>query len=154
MKKSGFADWNTTTFTDGFASRSVISAPNSTIVVGRNMLIGGLLKVIVHQPGWVRSALNCAFACSLPRCVALDWVIHLLLSCEEPYRSDRKPARTSSEKSFGCSQAAKCPPLGSLLKWISLGYARSAQLRGAGKSSSGKTLTAVGTTTPLTPKNE
>src|SRR4029077_10158660 len=102
-EKSGFADWNTTTFTDGFASRSVISAPNSTIVVGRNMLIGGLLKGIVHQPGWVRSALNCAFACSLPRCVALDWVIHLLLSCEEPYRSDRKPARTSSEKSFGCS---------------------------------------------------
>ena len=41
---------------------------------------------------------------------------HLLLSCEEPYRSDLKPARTSSERSFGCSQAAKCPPLGSLLK--------------------------------------
>src|SRR5277367_3369702 len=40
---------------------------------------------------------------------------HLLLSCEEPYRRDRKPARTSSEKSFGCSQAAKCPPLSSLL---------------------------------------
>jgi hypothetical protein len=33
------------------ASRSVISAPNSTIVVGPNMLIGGLLKVIVHRPG-------------------------------------------------------------------------------------------------------
>ena len=31
MKKSGFADWNTTTFTVGSASRSVISAPNSTI---------------------------------------------------------------------------------------------------------------------------
>jgi hypothetical protein len=31
---------------------------------------------------------------------------HFLLSCEEPYRSDLKPARTSSEKSFGCSQAA------------------------------------------------
>ena len=31
------------------------------------------------------------------------------------FRSDLKPARTSSEKSFGCSQAAKCPPLGSLL---------------------------------------
>ena len=30
-------------------------------------------------------------------------------------RSDRKPARTSSEKSCGCSQAAKCPPLSSLL---------------------------------------
>ena len=30
-------------------------------------------------------------------------------------RSDRNPARTSSEKSCGCSQAAKCPPLGSLL---------------------------------------
>src|SRR5580700_6859525 len=50
-KKSGFADWNTTTFTDGSASSSFISAPNSTIVVGINMLIGGLLKVIVHRPG-------------------------------------------------------------------------------------------------------
>src|SRR5215471_15515110 len=59
MKKSGFADWNTTTFTDGSASRSVISVPNPTIVVGRNMLIGGLLKVIVHRPGEVRSMLNC-----------------------------------------------------------------------------------------------
>ena len=38
------------------------------------MLIGGLLKVIVHQPGWVRSVLNCAPACWLPRCVALLWV--------------------------------------------------------------------------------
>src|SRR5208283_1134018 len=59
MKKSGFADWNTTTFTDGSASRSVISAPNSTIVVGTNMLIGALLKVTVHRPGQVRSVLNC-----------------------------------------------------------------------------------------------
>ena len=31
------------------------------------------------------------------------------------YRSDRKAARTSSEKSCGCSQAAKCPPLSSSL---------------------------------------
>jgi hypothetical protein len=38
-----------------------------------------------------------------------------LCACEELYRSDLKPARTSSEKSFGCSQAAKWPPLGSLL---------------------------------------
>ena len=30
-------------------------------------------------------------------------------------RSVLKPARTSSVKAFGCSQAAKCPPLGSLL---------------------------------------
>ena len=30
-------------------------------------------------------------------------------------RSDLKPTRTSSERSFGCSQAAKCPPLSSLL---------------------------------------
>src|ERR1700730_15654095 len=75
MKKSGFADWNTTTFTDGSASRSVISAPNSTIVVGRNMLIGGLLNVTVHRPGQGRAVLNCAPACSLPRCVALDWLI-------------------------------------------------------------------------------
>ena len=33
-----------------------------------------------------------------------------------PYlRSDLKPARISSEKNFGCSQAAKWPPLASLL---------------------------------------
>jgi circadian clock protein KaiC len=37
--------------TDGSASRSVISAPNSPIVVGTNILIGGLLKVTVHWPG-------------------------------------------------------------------------------------------------------
>src|SRR6185369_7053773 len=30
-------------------------------------------------------------------------------------RSGLKPARTSSAKSRGCSQAAKCPPLSSLL---------------------------------------
>ena len=30
-------------------------------------------------------------------------------------RSDLKPARTSSEKSCGCSQAAKCPPVSTLL---------------------------------------
>jgi hypothetical protein len=42
MKKSVFADSNTTTLTDGSASRSVMRAPNSTIVVGTNMLIGGL----------------------------------------------------------------------------------------------------------------
>jgi hypothetical protein len=68
-----------------------LALPNSTIVVGTNiMLIGGLLKVTVHLPGWVRPVLNCAPARSLPRCVALDWVI--IFSCEEPYRSDRKPA--------------------------------------------------------------
>ena len=34
------------------------------------MLIGGLLKVIVHWPGWVRSMLNCAALASLaPRAV-------------------------------------------------------------------------------------
>jgi hypothetical protein len=30
-------------------------------------------------------------------------------------RSGLKPARTSWQKSFGCSQAAKCAPLSSLL---------------------------------------
>jgi hypothetical protein len=64
-----------------------------------------LLKVIVHRPGWVRSVLNCEGS----------GMAHLLFSCEEPYRSDLKAARTYSEKSFGCSQAAKCPPLSSLL---------------------------------------
>ena len=46
-------------------------------------------------------------------------------------RSDLKPVRTSSEKSCGCSQAAKCPPLATLLKWMRLWYERSVQLRGA-----------------------
>ncbi len=50
MKKSGFADWNTPNFTDGSVSSAGISVPNSTIVVGTNMLIGGLLKLIVHRP--------------------------------------------------------------------------------------------------------
>jgi hypothetical protein len=36
-------------------------------------------------------------------------------------RSGLKPTRTSSEKSSGCSQAAKWLPLGSVLKWMSLG---------------------------------
>jgi hypothetical protein len=31
------------------------------------------------------------------------------------YRTDLKPARTSSENSCGCSQAAKCPPLSTSL---------------------------------------
>src|SRR5438067_8205580 len=35
-------------------------------------------------------------------------------------RNDRKPARTSSENSCGCSQAAKCPPLARALKWMRL----------------------------------
>src|SRR5256885_9115949 len=36
-------------------------------------------------------------------------------NCE---RSDLKPSRCSRTNSSGCSHAAKCPPLGSLLKWI------------------------------------
>ncbi len=47
--------------------------------------------------------------------VPVSGMAHFLLSCEERYRSDLKPARTSSEKSFGCSHAAKCPPLLTLL---------------------------------------
>jgi hypothetical protein len=31
------------------------------------------------------------------------------------YRNDLNPARSSFTKSVGCSQAAKCPPLSSLL---------------------------------------
>src|ERR1700722_20252940 len=71
MKKSGFADWNTTTFTDGSASRSVISAPNTMIVAGTHMLIGGLLKVTVHRPGYVRSVLNCEGSGKAHSCA--DW---------------------------------------------------------------------------------
>ena len=48
------------------------------------------------------------------------------------YRSEWNPVRSSLTKLSGCSHAAKCPPFGSMLKWINLGYALSAQLRGAG----------------------
>ena len=40
---------------------------------------------------------------------------HFFPSCEKSYLSDLKPARTSSEKSFGCSQAVKWPPFGELV---------------------------------------
>ena len=40
-------------------------------------------------------------------------------------------ARISSERICGCSQAAKWPPSSTLSKRMSLGYAFSAQLRGA-----------------------
>jgi hypothetical protein len=33
----------------------------------------------------------------------------------DTYRSERIPVRTSEANSSGCSQAAKCPPLSSLL---------------------------------------
>ena len=54
------------------------------------------------------------------------------LSLDRPQRIDLNAARSSSDKISGCSQAAKWPPFSTLLKWISLGYALSAQLRGAG----------------------
>src|SRR6187402_194397 len=40
-------------------------------------------------------------------------------------------ALTSETNSSGCSHAAKWPPLGSVLKWMSFGNAFTAQLRGA-----------------------
>src|SRR5207249_5129167 len=61
--------------------------------------------------------------------------------CVRYLRSDLKPARTSSEKSCGCSHAAKWPPLSSLLWCTSLGYACSAQLCGTGCMSSVTTCT-------------
>jgi hypothetical protein len=39
---------------------------------------------------------------------------------DDQLRSGLKPARTSSENSCGCSQAAKCPPLARALKWMRL----------------------------------
>src|SRR4029453_115965 len=52
-------------------------------------------------------------------------------------RSDRKGARSSSEKSCGSSQAAKCPPLSTSLKYATFGYAFSTQLRGVRQISPG-----------------
>src|SRR5262245_27177997 len=53
--------------------------------------------------------------------------------------------RISSEKSCGSSQAAKCPPLSTALKYRRVGYAFSTQLRGAAKISPGKLVKATGT---------
>ena len=50
----------------------MISAPNSTIVEGTNMLIGGLLKVIVYRPGKVRSMLNRATLALLAASLTYD----------------------------------------------------------------------------------
>jgi hypothetical protein len=52
----------------------------------------------------------------------------------------------------GCSQAAKCPPRSTSLKYTRFVYACSTQLRGAWYISSGKTLTATGTVTFLAAK--
>src|SRR5262245_64461649 len=81
-----------------------------------------------------------------PRCQ-----IYRPAGCAE--RSVRNAARTSDESSAGCSHAAKWPPRSWTLKKISLGYANSVQLRGAGYSSSGKTLTATGMVRPLDRKS-
>ena len=68
------------------------------------MLIGGLLKVIVHWPGLLRSILNCEGSGMAPRCVAVVWVIRssfwaVLYSCvSEPgdYLLGRLGRRTPS----------------------------------------------------------
>ena len=58
-------------------------------------------------------------------------IVPLLRWVRTRYRRDENAARSSSEKSWGCSQAAKWPPRSTSLKWMRLGYAFSAQLRGA-----------------------
>ena len=47
--------------------------------------------------------------------VSPDFARYARRSFQIDLRSGLNPARTSSERSFGCSQAAKCPPLSSLL---------------------------------------
>jgi hypothetical protein len=71
---------------------------------------------------------------------ALDEVERRLgeLARSERYRSDANAARSSSENSWGSSQAAKWPPLSALLKQMTFGYDCSTQLRGARKISPGK----------------
>ena len=63
---------------------------------------------------------------------------------EPPLRGDQRielyAARISAAKSSGSSHAAKCPPLSTWLKWTTLGYVCSVQLRGAGKTSPGNTV--------------
>ena len=60
-------------------------------------------------------------------------------------RTDANAARSSSEKSCGSSHAAKWPPLAALLKYMTVGYEKSTQLRGARKISSGNVVNATGT---------
>jgi hypothetical protein len=49
--------------------------------------------------------------------LAADGALNLRAIAVRPfnYRNGFKPVRTSSVKDCGCSQAAKCPPLSSLL---------------------------------------
>ena len=60
------------------------------------------LDIVVGEPGRSVAALRAAIDKEIAGFAAFD-------------RSIRKPARTSSEKSFGCSLAAKWPPLSTLL---------------------------------------
>jgi len=55
----------------------------------------------VPQPGWLRSTIDCSST--------------LVGSRQIDLRSGLNAARISSTNSFGCSQAAKCVPLGNLL---------------------------------------
>jgi hypothetical protein len=56
-------------------------------------------------------------------------------------------ARTSVEKSSGSSQAAKWPPLSASLKYVTLGYEFSTQLRGLRQISPGKVVKPTGSET-------
>src|SRR5689334_14634668 len=58
------------------------------------MLIGGLLKVTVHRPGWARSMLNCK----------VSGMADLLVSCAKSCRTDLKRARASSRATHWSSQ--------------------------------------------------
>ena len=51
-----------------------------------------------------------------PQTMSAGFAEALQIAALQPsLRSDLKPARTSSEKSFGCSRAAKWPPFSTLL---------------------------------------
>ncbi len=52
-------------------------------------------------------------------CLSRDGHASLLCSCQ--VLSERKPTRSSSVNRSGSSQAAKCPPLPTSLKWMRLG---------------------------------
>src|SRR3954471_1601837 len=66
-------------------------------------------------------------------------------------RSEPKQARISSEKSCGSSHAAKCPPLSTSLKYTTLGYALSTQVRGVRQISPGNVVKPTGIETDAAP---
>src|SRR5829696_7283909 len=98
------------------------------------------LEASANAP-WTRTTVRGALdACSDTRAPSL-------VGIDVDQRSDLNAARISRAKSSGSSQAGKWPPLSASLKYVTLGYDCSTQVRGAAKISPGNVVKPTGTET-------